>query len=262
MNDTKPPTPPAAPTEQKTHKDELRQNDLAEFLTHLGPWCKRHQKDLIWSGLIVLVLVAFFGGRWYTNASAIAAQESAWDAVSGTALPQSLAQIAATYTDMPAVHNRALLNAADQLMREAVFGVEPQAGGLPADVAEVPEESRGMIEQAIGYYQQVVAAPQPADPPLARVDARLGLAAAFTTLGEFDKAREQYQRVQKEAIGLPNHQALAKLRLDELQDPPTLTPLPQAEADAEPEAGAEAPVQSDEGEADADAPADSPADGE
>lgn len=207
MNQTPTPTPTKS-TEPRSHKEELRQNDLAEFLSHMGPWFSRHQKDVALALLIVLVFIVFFGGRSYLAKRELQKLEDAWGGNFEAMAPEARADIARQHADMPMLHNMALLEAADDIYYEVIAG-GADATGLPGDQAEVPAGARQRLEQALGYYQQVIDAPQPTDPPLARLTARLGVAGVYETLGNWDKALQQYELIRTEGATLPNYVKLA-----------------------------------------------------
>lgn len=235
MDQTQTPTP-AQPTEHKSHKEELRQNDLAEFLTHMGPWFKRHQKDVMFALIVVIAFVGFIGGRSFMANRDYRKLEDAWSANQAAVDPYAQAMVAQQHAQMPMLHNLALLEAADTILYEVIGGT-PNQPGLPGDLATIPDDARRRLDQAIDYYQKVIDAPQPADPPYARLSARLGLAGAFETLGQWDKAKEQYELIKTDGESLPNYVQLAQRLIDTLADRQESIVFAAARAIDDPSAG-------------------------
>lgn len=202
----------------KQHKEELQQNDLKEFLTHFDRFVSKHGKSLV--VFILLIAAVIFVSRWYRTKDLVA-QESAWADIAAATTPASLEIAAQTHADLPGAASFALLSAADQLYFETVVGT---AGDVPdaTNPRLSPEKLKKLSDRVVPLYQQVIDAPQAHETSLYRLNARLGLAATLTTLGEFDEAGEQYDLVIEEAGSfkvLATHAEFKKKNLKELTDP-------------------------------------------
>lgn len=202
----------------KQHKEELEQNDLKEFLTHLDRFFSKHGKLVF--AIVLLTAAAVFAARWYRTKD-IKALDGAWSDIAAATTPASLASAAQTHSNLPGASNFALLAAANLWYDEVVNGV---AGDTP-DATQPrlsPQRLEQLTERVKPLYEQVINAPQAHEPSLPRLNARLGLAATLTTLGEFDQARAQYDLVIKEAgeyRALADHAEAKKAQLKSLVEP-------------------------------------------
>jgi hypothetical protein len=251
----------------KEHKEELAHNDLMEFLTHFKQWWEKNGTSTL--VIILLGVVAWIGINWYRTKDT-KASEAAWTELArtrgegGQASPAALEDVARGFADEPGLANYALLQAGDQLQYEAIHGWG-ESPGLPPQSVEPDEAGRKKLEQAIGFYQQVIDAPQAGDPPLAKLRARLGMASCHESLRQWEKAREQYQLATQESGSLKHIADLAQQRLGELDGlagesilfrpaPPEPAEQGDAEADVGDEPGAALDASADAGGADPDSP--------
>lgn len=164
--------------------------------------------------LIFLLLTRFVGGRQER------AREEAYAALSAAESPFAMEDVADRYNHVPGFSGYALLQAADLRVREALGLI-----ALPGRDARISEAQRQQgLEQAAELYQQVV---EQNESSLQVLNARLGLASVYESLGQFDRAAEQYKKVQQAADQWPALAVRAESRLaslDEIQTPITFPP--------------------------------------
>ena len=178
-------------------RHELKQNDLAEFFTHFKEWWDKHGTSLLLA--IILVLGGMYAYRWYSTKEH-KAKHAAWSAVLAAGTPEAMQDMAAQYADISGAWCRATLDAADSLANQANLGVEPSAAGQPGqDINLTDEQRQRKLELAEKLYQQVI----DRGTPLFVLNARAGLAAAYESMSEFDKAAAQYAALRKDGAAWP-----------------------------------------------------------
>lgn len=173
-------------------RHDMKQNDLQEFLVNFREWWSKYGTILM---LVILVaLGGFVLARWYAGreARALEAAYSELDIARGSGNPFALQEVAVRYEDVPGVAGMARLEAADLIVRE-VLGLLPRQTDAPP---LTEEEKKDQLEQAAQLYLRVIELDQS---PLQVLNARLGLATVAETRGDFDAAREQYDRIQQQA---------------------------------------------------------------
>ncbi len=206
------------------HRHELKENDLAEFITHFGQWWSKHGNKLLLSALVISVVI--LGRQWLHTRSA-AAQENAWADLAGATSPDSYRLVALSH-DNPTVRAMAYLRGADLLLNEAVAG--------PGDDDNTANDSAKLtaqqsLQEAAAMYNQVI---QDNQAPLAfHLNAGLGLAAVAEGQRDWPQAKQLYEQVIDQAgAAFPTiaHQAQARLdMLDRLREPVVFAPDPPKE---------------------------------
>ncbi len=180
----------------KQHKEELEQNDLREFLTHLGEFWQKHSMTIL---VVVLVAVAAYVlTNWYRTKDR-KNQEAAWTEIYVAETPAAYSSAANTHAKLPGASGYALLNAADQMYGEVVYGIEP--GTVPdATVPRLSEEKvKKLSTEVVPLYEKVINGPHAHEPSLVKLNARFGLAATLTSIGQINEAGEQYDLIIAEA---------------------------------------------------------------
>lgn len=224
-------------------RHELKQNDLMEFFTHFREWWDKHGTNTL---LVVLIILAgAVGYNYWSNYSSRQAEE-AWSALDGASGPEGMADVAAAYGQQP-VADFALLRAADQLMVEARHGLQATMVGEEADVVELTDEQvQARLQRAEKFYQQVIDnQPDTANPPLAMLNAMMGLAAVYESTGRFDEAEQTYDQVIAKAgmyRTIANQAQQQRQALEQIRTPVEFDPAPATpQAEQTPAAPASSP---------------------
>ena len=171
------------------HRHELQTNDLEEFITHFKEWWTKHGTNTL-MGILIIVAVIFFM-RWYSGREDRILNQ-AYGELAAAADPFAKTEVAGKYESIDGFASIARLQAADMLLRQAI-GVMPTPN---SDDAPAGEERTNMLNQAATLYERVT---NSGATKLQVLNARFGLASVKESLGEFDAARDQYQKVQEEA---------------------------------------------------------------
>jgi len=210
------------------HRHELKENDLYAFFRNFKTWWAKHgTQTLLVILLCVLALTAYrhFRGKDFRELDA------AWSEYASVSTVEGRQQIAGVYVNRPGLSNLALLDAADELAMR-VFSFDEAGMPTSATTTELTQEQRETLEQAAALYQRVIDAPQPTQPSLHLLNARMGLASVHETLGEWDQAEVQYRNVIKDAGSYRNIALVAERLLssmDERQEPIAFQPAPDVE---------------------------------
>ncbi len=228
--------------------DEGRLNqDLIDFLNK-------------WASPLLFAFALIAGGWWFWNYrteqqaayrdSALVQLENA--TLSGNPNPVTLVALADEFGDVDGVAPRALLAAADVRLSAASRGVVPgsvvNADGSVAEEDLLSEEARlDEFDRADRLYKQVWDMTQDDDAmAIHAVGAASGMAAVAESLGDIEAARSAYERliVKAEAAGFGQHVAVARLRMETLEE--RLTGAPKLyERTALPELYADRPLESE-----------------
>lgn len=206
-------------------RHELKQSELAEFVTHFWPWCKKHGPNTL---LVILIFVSIYVGvQWYRTRHVRALTEawSAYNIAVADRQAKSLERVARDYEDMPALRSMALLNAADMLLGQVVFGRRD----TEEQNADESVSRRSDLERAGLLYKQVI---DGGEPVLMVLNAHFGLAAVQETVGEFGLAQEQYAAAAKFARqsgyeAVAERAEFAATGVDRLSRPVVLAPSRQ-----------------------------------
>lgn len=222
------------------HRHELKQNDLEEFLTHSKEfWAKWGNFITI---VVLVVVVSVTGYRFYQSRQ-VSAQEKALADLLSAATPEAYRDLARE-SDNPVVRTMANLRGADMILLQLSMPEPPNDGpgqgsdGKPAtdqkpDATPMdPAEREKRLSQAASMYRQVI---EQSPHVLYAFNARLGLAAVAESLGQWDDAAAEYQRVATDAAATYPAiagQAATRLELlDRLKMPLTFAPEPPPPAD-------------------------------
>lgn len=178
------------------HREELEQNDLQAFLTNLRTWWSRHGTTVL---LVVLVgVAAFLFVSWYSGRKQ-RMLESAYGALANTSSPAGKQDVAREYAHLPKFASKARLEAADMMLSEALgIASSRRMGGAQSGSDLSPKQRTQKLKDAARLYERVI---EMGATELHVLNARFGLAAASESLGNFDQARTQYQKIQKQAEG-------------------------------------------------------------
>ncbi|MBI1369305.1 MAG: hypothetical protein GC162_11715 [Planctomycetes bacterium] len=202
-------------------RQELKQNELEEFLLHFKEWFSKHFANTLL--IILLIIAGVMFARWYSGREK-RALETAYGELANAPDPFGKIEVATRYESLPGFAGVARLDAADMLLQQAL--------GLTGDTATAApnaDEKKRYLEQAQKQYQLVIDSSKSA---IQVFNARFGLAAVSETLGDFDKARQQYQQVEKDAgetwpvYGAQAKQMLADM--DDIKSPVSFPPAPKA----------------------------------
>lgn len=196
------------------HRHELKENDLAEFLTNFGEWWSKHGKSLLITALVVGLGLG--GYRMFKTKSSMA-HENAWNDLATTSSPEAFRILAQEHGD-PAVRALAYRNAADLLLA---------AARVPT---EIPEQNEKMLVEAKQLYQKLL---EQAPHKVYKLNAMIGLANVAESRKQWDEAAETWQStLQLASDEYPVITAQAKHRLeflDRLKVPVFLAPDPLPE---------------------------------
>jgi tetratricopeptide (TPR) repeat protein len=232
------------------HRHELKENDLLEFFRNFKNWWAKHGTQTL---LVILVCVLALTGYRYFKGKEARERDAAWADLANVSTVEGRQQVAGMYPNRPGLANLALLQAADDLRTQA-FAVDELGNPAPATSPEPNEAQRKTLDDAAKLYQRVIDAPQPTEPSLYKLNARMGLAAVHETLGEWDKAEAEYRNVIKEAGAYRNIALVADRQIqtmDSRKEPIAfkLAPpveLPDETSDGASEGETDEPTTSDE----------------
>lgn len=212
------------------HRHELKENDLAEFLTHFGEWWQKHGTKLT---VIVLVVVATYAGKRLIDTRSNAALEGAWGDLATSTSPESYQFVAQSHA-VPAVKALANLRGADLLLAQAVVPPDDEQEAQ----ATTDNDPHQALLDAAAMYQQVIDAPSAL---LAyKLNAHLGLAAVAESFQQWGQAQQHYNTVLDlagPAYAAIAHRTRTRLgMLDRLDKPVVFAPdlPPAAEPDSLP----------------------------
>ena len=228
-------------------RHELKQNTLARGLETLPDVSRRHGSKVMFGVLAVLALILLV--RWRITASRGEAEQAAFALNTGRDLiqrldeaaekgvppaqlasfaqevakgvDQSVTQVLEATTD-PKMVAEARLVQGDLNWKLANFPEFPGATTRPQ--LALPKSDEQLLASAADAYQAALAVSPPVE---SAVSARLGLAAVHENRREWDKAKEQYQKVVDDAAvpkPLKDVAAAAMSRLVELRKPPLVAP--------------------------------------
>ncbi len=199
------------------HRHELKENDLAEFLTNFGQWWSNYGMML---SVVVLAAVAIIVGKTVMDANAAAKKEQAWADLAGSTSPESYSLVAQLHTD-PAVRALGNLRAADLVTTGPTL---PQTDNTQTDQPDAAIEFTE--KQAADMYKQVI--DDEAAHTVYKLNARLGLAAIAENSSDWDQAKNQYQQTIDQAgtayAALATHARKRLELLDKLTLPVVFAP--------------------------------------
>ena len=189
---------------------------------------------LITAPLAIYRLVSYFR---------LQASENAWSDLATTTSPDAYRLVAQSHGDAT-VTALAYLRGGDAIMTRLLETENP---------ASINDEQRRLLADAKEMYQQAIDTPEAAQ--AIQLGARLGLAGAFETLGEFGEAAKQYETIITAMATHPTLAATAKSRLallPRLESPVVFAPesatdsAPESavSAEAEPESSSASPAPS------------------
>jgi tetratricopeptide (TPR) repeat protein len=218
-------------TDYKAPEHEQK-GDIESFLDDLKRFWDRFGLTVLLAVLAVLIVILV---TRYARGREERLREEAYAALSAAESPFAMEDVADRYGHVPGFAGYARLQAADLRVREAMGFIAGR------DAAPTEIQRTAGLKGAAELYQQVIDANAS---PLQVLNARLGLAGVFESLGEFDKAAEQYQKV-TEARDWPALAMRAERRLGglkKLREPVTFPPpKPREEAAADTPEGAPIP---------------------
>ena len=217
LSTTDAPATPPAPAQFGAEHASTHHDEIKEFLTGFQAFWARFGNAIMIVILIVLATVLLY--RWLSGREE-RIREEAYLALIEAQVPLAKQEVAMRYEHVPGLAGKARLEAADMLFQEALA---PASGAL-ATAGPPPRKEK--LDQAASLYERVI---QMNDSPLQVAAARFGLAAVHETLCAFEKAREQYELIQKNADTEPVLAERAKqmaATLDEIQRPIVFPPPP------------------------------------
>ncbi len=197
-------------------RHELKDNDLAEFLQNFGEFWNKHGNSI--SVVILVVLVAWIGLRFYNNMQATS-HENAWADLASTTTPSGYRERAREDSGFGAIQEIALLRGAEKYHQQAIkiqdedgTGAQTTPGVMSADDS---------LKNAEAMYRQVL---DSKSDPVFLANAAVGLANVAETKGDFTAAEQYWTRAEKLAndahLGAIAAQAKVRLgMLDELKQP-------------------------------------------
>ena len=194
--------------------DDLRQNDLEQFLFGLKEfWGKHGMKFLV----TILVVLAVLVGLRMIEDRRRQAREEPWRDLASTTSPEGLRRVAQSQED-PVVRAQALLRGADLLLHQSLVVEEGSESENPDAPGQTLEEAALMYENVLSIenLHEVFA-----------LNARLGLASVAESQEQWGKAAELLQSVAAGARDYPSieRQALGRLAmLDRLAEPVLFAP--------------------------------------
>lgn len=197
-------------------RHELKDNDLAEFLQNFGEFWNKHGNSI--SVVILVVLVAWIGLRFYNNMQATS-HENAWADLASTTTPSGYRERAREDAGFGAIQEIALLRGAEQYHQQAIkIQSQDSAGAEQVPGVMSAEDS---LKNAEAMYQQVL---DSKSDPVFLANAAVGLANVAETKGDFDAANNYWTQAEKIAndahLGAIAAQAKTRLgMLDELKQP-------------------------------------------
>ena len=210
------------------HRHELKENDLAEFITNFGSWWSKHGTTLL---IAVLVIAAVLVGKRFVESRNAAVQEEAWSDLALASSPESYRAVAQSHS-LQTVQALADLRGADLWLEKAVAPAplpkEEAAADTPETTASASITQQALDEAALAYER--VANDSQAH-HVFKLNAHLGLAAVAEGREDWAQAHKQYTRVIEQAgTGYEAIAAQAKARmaqLDRLKNPVVFGPDPE-----------------------------------
>lgn len=200
------------------HKQELKQNDLQNFVTHFGEWWGKHQTKVLL--IAIVAAVSILGVRWM-KASAAAKHDATYYDLNISTSPADFKAIAAD-AGSDSIRAIAALRAGDLLLQEATIP------STDANEDVTPKQREAKLEEANNLYKQVVSLDQNS---LLTLNARMGMASVAESLGKWEDAAKVYESVKAEAAEsnpIFAQRATAKLALiDRVKTSPTFAPEPK-----------------------------------
>ncbi len=226
---------------QQTDLTEGRIND--DFLY----WLKTSGPNWLLAVLVVACIV--MGWNWWKNRSA-QARDVAWAELDSADIPSTLRNVAAKHSDVDAVAQFALLNAADQYLQSVVTGQRFDRDATATDALVTPELRLEWLNEADSLYSEVITVAKGKKSAAQRgfeIAALFGRAAVAESKSDAAGAKLHLEAAQSLAgTDLPWLAGQAKLRIDTLSVITTPYPIPAAPAPSElPLSGASGTVGSD-----------------
>ena len=189
------------------HRHELKENDLAEFLAHLGEWWSRNG---LWLVITVSVIVIVFASYQFVKRQSIEASQTAWTELATETSPGGYRALAKAHAE-PRVRDLAHLRGGDLLLAEA---------RRPSGDADAPAEPAEVLDEAAWMYRQVL---DQSAHPLLRINALGGLASVAETAGDWEAAAGYWrQALELAGTGFTTLAQHAEMRLNLLKQWGTL----------------------------------------
>lgn len=194
-------------------RQELKQNDLADWIYHVPAFLSKYGTHLLFA--LVIALLAFNLWNWYQREQTRKTQ-NAWleltEAERAQDPPAQYNRLILEY-DVRPVQALAYANLGDFYHRILLLGQIPPE--YPAMKEVAPEFAMAEAQKA---YNKVLA--DFADQPLAVLRAHMGLGRLYEAQGEFTKARAQYEKLTATDTPYynPAFAAVAQERIDTLDN--------------------------------------------
>jgi len=204
------------------HRHELKENDLAQFITNFGQWWSKHGLS---TSIVLLVVLAGFAGWQITGAMRQRRHEQVWSQLTTTSSPDVLRRLAGEFSDPTA---RALAN----LWGAARYNLQVSLPGAQ-DATTTAEAGFEGLDHADRMLAGVLEDPQV--PELIKLNAMLTQAAVQENRRDFDAAGRIYEKIeQRVGPGYESFRQRAGRRrklLEKLRVPVVYGPEPVAKVD-------------------------------
>jgi tetratricopeptide (TPR) repeat protein len=198
-------------------RHELKENDLVGWMNQLPIYARLYGSYVLFA--IALVLLGYQVFRWYEREQE-RKLESAW-----SELTDASGAFGARAAPDPAKLRTVIAKYDNQPIQALAYVALGDYYAETVNLGEAPGDSKVTIttdqanQEALNAYQKVIA--DYSDQPLALVRARLGLGRIYENLGQWDKARAQYQAVLDDKTSRLADSAFAaeaRRRIDRLAD--------------------------------------------
>ena len=216
------------------HRHELKENDLADFLTNFGQWWAKYGAICM---TLVLVIVGVFAGKRLFDARSAATKQQAWSDLALSTSPASFRVIAQS-DQTPTIRSLAYLRAADLLLaRTATPNKNEQTTNNSVQKPYENHTPEQLLAEAALMYEQILQDNQAHT--VYKLNALLGLAAVAEGQRDWELAHTYYQKViEQSGSGFDNLSDRASARLNMLSrleipvvfaiDPPAKQPSDDA----------------------------------
>lgn len=220
------------------HRHELKENDLAHFMSKVGPWWKKHGLTTMIIVLAILVAVIIFRT---SKQRTIAKHDETWSELGTQDKPNDFREMALKFED-PTARALAYLSGAAALNARATLPDIEESGA--AQTAGDGTRDK-LLEQAANMVKKLLQADDA--PVLIQLNAMLLAAAIEENRGKFKDAAKYYQDLldHPDVNGEPAIEKRARFRLEflpVLQKQQPFGPEPTAAATDVNEATSAAPV--------------------
>lgn len=221
------------------HRHELKENDLAVFLSNFGEWWGKYGRHAL---ILILIVVAVILFMRFTKSRSELRHESDWSRLATTTSPDVFYRLAEEMTDPAAAALANIRGAAaynDRVTHPSLVATPDESGGTAGTDADATPDTTGVnstdkdavfLDRAERMLKRVLEDERV--PELYKLNALMVLAAVKENRGDFDAARQTYEELASRAknVGQTALQDQAQLQsqmVDRLRTPIVFGPEPE-----------------------------------